>query len=173
MCTEMKTRHPRCALESRLRKAISLAEVLVVIAVLGVMAAVAIPAIDHVLSGSTASTAQKNLNFLNGAVLAFNQSNWELVLNPSMGSDDELLIFKSLCYRHPTTPAPGSPYLPATASYHATSANDTYRAEWNGRMFQIVEPGSTGAGINLLQLVDGPTSEMVYATNYQPVGPQP
>lgn len=150
-----------------------MAEVLIVIAVLGVMAAIAIPLVDHVLSGTTASTAQKNLNYLNGAVLAFNQANWELVLNPSLGADDELLIFKSLYYRHPTRPSPGSPYLPPTASYHETSSPETYRAEWNGRMFQMINPGSPGTGINLLQVVDGPTVEMVYATNYQPVGPQP
>ena len=89
--------------------AMSLVETLIVIAFLAIVAAISVPSISGLVSSSNYQTATRNLNYLNGAVIAFNQSNWELVLATSGGSDDEQKIFDSLRYRNATNPAPGSP----------------------------------------------------------------
>ena len=131
----------------------SLTEVLVVIAFLAIVVAISIPNISGLVSDSNYETAKRNLNYLNGAVVGFNDANWELVLAASSGSDDERAIFNSLRYRAATNPAPGSPYLPPTAAFAATSDTSTYRAMWNGRMFVIVVPGSNGTGLDLMKIV--------------------
>ena len=132
---------------------LSLIEVLIVVAFLAVVAAISIPNISNLFSASNYETAKRNLNYLNGAVVGFNNSNWELVLTASPGSDDEQKIFDSLRYRDPTNPAPGSPYLPETATFVASSDMTTYRATWNGRMFGIVVPGTTGTGLDLMKIM--------------------
>ncbi|MEI8313284.1 MAG: prepilin-type N-terminal cleavage/methylation domain-containing protein, partial [Verrucomicrobiota bacterium] len=126
----------------------SLAEVLIVVAVLAIVAAIAVPNISRLVTDSSYETAKRNLNYLNGAVVGFNDANWELVLAASSGSDDEQAIFNSLRYRDTTNPATGSPYLPSTAAFGATGDTSTYRARWNGRMFVIVVPGSNGTGLD-------------------------
>lgn len=131
----------------------SLTEVLVVIAFLSIVAAISIPNMVGVFSGSNYEVARRNLNQLNGAVLGFNQANWELVLAASAASDDEQKIFDSLRYRAPSNPAPGSPYLPANATFVASSDTNDYRAKWNGRMFEIVVPGTNGTGLNLMKIM--------------------
>lgn len=133
----------------------SLTEVLVVIAFLAIVASLALPSISNMLFSSSYETAKRNMNLLNGAVIAFNEGNWELVLATSTGSDDELAIFDSLRYRNPDArlAAPGSPYLPPNATFVASSSTSTYRAIWNGRLFKIAPPGSNGTGLDLMKIM--------------------
>lgn len=133
--------------------AFSLTEMLAVVAFLAIVVAVSVPSILRAVSSSSYEAARRNLNYLNGAVASFNNSNWELVLTASSGSDDEQKIFDSLRYRAPSNPAPGSPYLPETATFVASSSTNTYRAVWNGRMFGIVVPGSNGTGLDLMKIM--------------------
>lgn len=148
----------------------SLAEVLVVIAVLAVITAISIPRISDIISGTSRETATRNLNYLNGAVIAFNESNWELILTASGGTTDEERIFDSLRYRDATNPAPGSPYLPPTATFVASSNATSYRASWNGRMFSLVPAGSNGAGLDLMKIMG---SSIQPAPTNTPVQPTP
>lgn len=151
--TRSRLRTGRKPVSGRATCGMSLTEVLVVIAFLAIIAAISIPSISSLISGSSYETAKRNLNYLNGAVIGFNEANWELVLAASSGSDDEQAIFNSLRYRGPTNPAPGSPYLPSTAAFAPTSDRSTYRAMWNGRMFVIVVPGSNGTGLDLMKIM--------------------
>ncbi len=118
----------------------------------------------NVIPGTSGQTAERNLNYLNGAVVAFNQANWELVLAADASANDEQTIFNSLRYRDTNSPAPGSPYLPATAVYVASSSLADYRAVWNGRMFQLAVPSSNGVGINLLKMSGVAAQAFVTAT---------
>lgn len=148
---------------------LSLTEVLVVLAFLAIVAAISVPSISRLVSDSSYETAKRNLNYINSAVLSFNNSNWELVLATSSGSDDEQKIFDSLRYRSATNPAAGSPYLPETATFVASSDTSTYRAMWNGRIFGIVVPGSNGTGLDLMKIMG--SSVQASPTN-TPVPPQ-
>jgi type II secretory pathway pseudopilin PulG len=142
--TEFRSRPPR---------GMSLTEVLIVIGFLAIVAAISIPNMLGVFSSSRYETARRNLNYLNGAVIGFNQANWELVLATSGGSDDEQKIFDSLRYREAVNPAAGSPYLPPTATFVESSSTNDYRGKWNGRMFEIVVPGSNGTGLDLMKIM--------------------
>ena len=152
--TRSRLRAGRQAISGRATGGLSLTEVVVVLAFLAIVAAIAIPNIAGVVSSSNHETAKRNLNYLNGAVIGFNEANWELVLDVSSGSDDERAIFvNSLRYRAATNPAPGSPYLPPTATFEPTSDTSTYRAVWNGRMFGLVGPGTNGTGLDLMKIM--------------------
>ena len=131
---------------------ISLIELLIAVAVVGIMAGIGIAVMGNVISTSASQTAERNLNYLNGAVVAFNQASWELVFDADSGTSDESAIFNSLRYRDAANPSPGSPYLPATTVFVASSSTSDYRATWNGRMFEIAMPGASGTGINLLRM---------------------
>jgi prepilin-type N-terminal cleavage/methylation domain-containing protein len=137
-------------------RAFSLPEILVVIAVVAVMAAIGISMMAGVFKGSSYQMAERNLNLLNGAVVAFNEGNWELVWPVDGGSSDELAVFESLRYRAPSNPTPGSPYLPPNATFVASSNSLTHRASWNGRMYELIPEGSNGTGLDLLQIMGAP-----------------
>lgn len=158
----------------RSEAAYSLSELLVVITVIGILAAVGIPMISGLVGSSKHATAEKNLKDLNEAVLKFGQSNWELVLASSSGTSDEIAIFESLQYRNLNEDfaAPGSPYLSPMMNAPTSSSADTYRAFWNGRMYQLLSPGQPGEGIDLMQIkaVSGHTPSFSADPNYKPVG---
>lgn len=133
-------------------RALSLPEIVITIAIIGLLAAIAIPLMGRVVAGSERTVATRNLDLINGAVLAFNQSNWELVLTAAADTTDELAIYNSLRYRDPSNPSPGSPYLPENTVFVASSSADTYRARWNGRVFELLPPGTAGSGWDLGRL---------------------
>lgn len=135
---------------------------------MGILAVIGIPLITGVLPSASRETAERNLNWLNGAVVQFNQANWELVLAPASDASDEQAIYNSLRFRDPLAPTPGSPFLPSHAVFNTSSASNAYRAVWNGRMFQLVGPGSAGTGIDLLNLSGTPGPDFLTNTPVQP-----
>lgn len=151
-------------------RGMSFSEMMVVMGILAVLAYVLILGIKNVVPSVQETTADNNLNQLNAAVLKFNQSNWELALPAADGSgDDETAIFQTLQYRHPTHPSPGSPYLSGTSTLVITSDESTYRAIWNGRMFEIRPSGVAGTGVDLARMAEQ-SPEISFASGYSPVG---
>lgn len=127
----------------------SLAEALVVIAAIGILAGIAIVGISGTRGAAGASVAKGNLNILNGAVTAMNNTGQELVLNPAPDASDELAVFTALQSRDANNPVPGSPFLPADLRFVAGAETNINRAMWNGRYFQLVPEGAPGTGIDL------------------------
>jgi prepilin-type N-terminal cleavage/methylation domain-containing protein len=152
------------------KQGFSMAELLVVIAVLGILAAIGVPVISGMIPGSETAVAQRNLNLLNGALHNFKQSYWEISTAASSGSDDERDIFRSLQFRDPVDPFPGTPFLPATAKFEATSSTETYRAYWNGMVFRMYPKNAVGTGLDLLKMSET-TTAYASTTNGPPVGP--
>ncbi|MEX1119886.1 MAG: type II secretion system protein [Terrimicrobiaceae bacterium] len=125
----------------------SLPEMLVVVAVLGILAAISIPVISGLIPSSEISVAQRNLNLVNGALHNFKQAYWTI---PTNGTEEN--IFRSLQYRDPVNPLPGTPFLPATANFVSSSSDQTYRAYWNGVVFRMYPKGASGTGFDLLKI---------------------
>lgn len=86
---------------------------------------------------------------LNGAVNGFNTAHWELFLSPDPGTSDEQAIFYSLQYGAAGDPLADTPALPNNVPFVTTSSEEAYRGIWNGRYFQILEPGIVGEGVDL------------------------
>lgn len=130
--------------------AFSLTEILVVIAAIAILAGVALPVVTGVRESAERETAERNLNLLNGAVVAYNNVNRELSPGTApTGADgsDEEAVAKRLQTRDSSLP--GSPYLQAGLTLGTTASNDRYRAAWNGRFFRLLAPGEAGVGIDL------------------------
>jgi prepilin-type N-terminal cleavage/methylation domain-containing protein len=159
----------RPGLANQGERAFSLVEIMVVIGVISVLVAVLIPSITNVIPAAQEATSGVNLEELNQAVLRFNQANWELVLDATGGSDDEISIVRSLQYRAAVNPSAGSPYLEPTLSVVSSDSAETYRASWNGRVFKVLSPGMEGTGLDLAGMHAGGTRAS-FALNYQPVG---
>jgi len=128
----------------------SLVEIVVVISVLAVVVSILIPSIIGVVPGSQATTAEANLEHLNQAVLKFNHASSELTNASASDSTDEETIFATLQTRDATVF--GSPFLNSNFLPNTSTSETAYRASWNGRMFQLVSPGNTGTGLDLLLL---------------------
>ncbi len=149
----------------------SLVEIVVVITIVGIMAFLLLPSFRELLPGSRYSTALANMELLNQSVLKFNQANWELVLtNSAADTINEEKIVRSLQYRGTEASAsPGAPYLDPTLTINGTDDASTYRAHWNGHMFQLLDAGTAGDGLNLLLMTSSGTS-YTFPNGYKPVG---
>jgi prepilin-type N-terminal cleavage/methylation domain-containing protein len=148
----------------------SLPELLVTIALIGVLAAIAIQSYGGIQTAARETTARDTLAILNRALLHYSQAKWDIVLAPAPGTSDELAILRTLQWRDPVTAdlpgLPGSPYLPATFSDTPSASDSDYRLQWNGRTFELLMPGSAGAGIQVGQAT---ASTYSFPAGYQPL----
>jgi prepilin-type N-terminal cleavage/methylation domain-containing protein len=129
------------------RRAFSLVELLITVGVIAVLSAVALPVFTGWTESAAANVARRNLNFLNGAVVAFNNAKSEIDQASAADASDELAVFTLLQTADPD--AKGSPFLSTNLRCITTSSEDTYRASWNGRFFQMLAPGAAGSGVDL------------------------
>lgn len=137
-------------------RAFSLQEMLVAVAVIAIFATIAIPNIGGVFQASEKEVATRNLNMINAALNSFSQAYYDL----SGSTADTIDVLRSLQYRDPNNPLPGTPFLSQTMNFVSTSSTDTYRAEWSNNAFIMHTKGASGTGIDLLKM-----SETVSADN--------
>lgn len=129
---------------------VSLVEMVVVIAVVGILAAVAIPSISGTLGPSKKAIASNLTETLNGAVHRFNQTNYELLFTGvSASAQDEMLILRTMQYRDPVDPKPGSPYMRNDWNPATSSSTADYRIIWTGVLYKLLEPGVSGTGLKV------------------------
>lgn len=128
----------------------SMAEVITVIAVIGVLAGIVLPTIGGSLSPSKTAIARNLVETVNNAVHRFNQTNYELLFTAvSVSGQDEMLILRTIQYRNPTNPAPGSPYMRNDWNPAISSNTADHRLVWTGTLYKLVEPGQTGTGLKV------------------------
>jgi len=156
------------------RRGLSLIELLTTIAVIGTLSGVSIQSYSGLQKSARESVARDTLAILNRAVLHFSQTNWDLVLDPvNNATSDELAVLRTLQWRNPIAgqATPGSPYLPINFCDTMSSSDKDFRLAWNGRAFELLEPGTPGSG--LLTGATSAASAGVYAfpSDYQPIGP--
>jgi Tfp pilus assembly protein PilE len=129
-----------------------LTELLVVVAVLAILAAIGISVITGTVESSKANTAGANLEILNRAVRHYSQAVRELTVAPMDGISDETEVVAELKIDGSVDSRPGSPYLQPTLKITPSNDSSRYRASWNGYEFQLIEPGKNGIGIDLLDM---------------------
>jgi prepilin-type N-terminal cleavage/methylation domain-containing protein len=132
------------------RRGLSLSEMLTVVSILGVLAAIAVPIYSNTFANSESAIAGNTLETLNAAVHSFNEINYELVLNTAdSGGQNELAILHTLQYRSSTNPSFGSPYMTPTWSPTVSSSTKDFRLVWKGTLYTLVSPGTSGTGLKV------------------------
>jgi len=128
---------------------------LVVISVLGIVAAIGVTAITGTIRAAQWSTASSNLEMLNAAVRKYSHAVKELTNAADSGISDETAIFAELKIDETNNleeTRPGSPYLEPHIRLNASSDISTYRAFWNGNEFKLIGLGTNGTGVDLTKL---------------------
>ena len=134
------------------RDAYSTPELMVMIAVLGIIAAIGIGMVTGTVESSRYNTAAANLEILNSAVRQYVNAVKEFTNVPSSGISDETAVFTELKIDGSVESRPGSPYLQGNMKIVSSSDTTTYRAFWNSNEFQMLGLGTNGVGIDLLKL---------------------
>ncbi|MEM9283128.1 MAG: type II secretion system protein [Verrucomicrobiota bacterium] len=131
----------------------SLVEMVVTVAVIGLLSAIAIPTIGNVINGSKAGVAENVLQTLNKATREFSHSQWDLRSTPVASTGgDEMLILRTLQWRDPDDSGelnPKGPFMRIDWNPATSTSDEDYRLEWTGSTWRLLEPGTAGAGIKI------------------------
>lgn len=156
------------------RKALSLVEVMVTIAVIGIVAAIAIPSIGNVSEKSRLGVATNIVETLNKASRQFGHSQWDLRTTPDAATgDDELLLLRTLQWRDPGTTGelnPSGPFMKPDWNPSTSTDSTAYRAEWTGSFWRLLEPGENGAGLRIVFDGSDLGTPYVHDAGFRPVG---
>ena len=132
-----------------LRQAFSLAEIVVVVAIIGTLSAVAIANFSGLNNASRDTYAKELLERVNNAVHRFNDSNYQLKAHVVTDGSDASWIIQTLQYRKPVNPAVGSPYLANNWTPATSQSTSDYRLVWTGKLFKLLNPGDSGVGVKV------------------------
>lgn len=155
-------------------RAFSMVEALTTIAIIGILAAIAIPSIGTVTEGSRRGVATNVLETLNKATKEFSHSQYDLRVtpNPATGGD-ELLILRTLQWRDPNPSGelnvPG-PFMRTNWNPTPSTSDQDYRVEWTGSSWRLLQPGTAGAGLKIAFDGSDLGDSYIHAPDFQPIG---
>ena len=131
------------------RNGFSFIELVVVVAVIGIVSAVAIANYSGLNDSSREVFAKELLERVNNAVHRFSDSNYPMRVHVFSDGSDSSWVIQTLQYRKPVNPAIGSPYLPNNWSPEISTDVKDYRLVWADKLFKLVEPGDMGVGVKV------------------------
>jgi len=156
------------------RKGFSLAEMLTTLAVIGILAAVAIPSVGTVVEGSRRGVAVNIIETLNKAARNFSHSQWDLRTAPNAATGaDDLLILRTLQWRDPNPTGElnaSGPFMRTDWNPALSSDSADYRAEWTGSSWRLLEPRTVGSGLKIVFDGSDLGTPYVHAAGFEPVG---
>lgn len=140
--------------KGRARPAFSLAEVVITVSIISILASIAIVSYGGAMVGTKRALAVEKLEMLNGAVHRYTLAVKEISMAPQMASgNDEFLVLRyALEFRHPDEglATPGSPFVDPTYNPIVSSNSADYRMRWTGSLYELLEPGEAGTGLKVV-----------------------
>lgn len=150
----------------------SLAEMLVTIAVMGLLAAVALPSLGRVVPGSKNAIAKEVLESLNSGVSKYSQIHGgeikAIAGNDASGSE-EVGILRALQWKSPTEPDPCAPFMRTDYNPSVSGSLTDYRLVWNGAFFELRLPGVAGTGLRVSFDGSDLKRPVVFASDFVPL----
>lgn len=160
--------------QQRSASGFSLVEVITTVAVIGIIAAIAIPSVGTVVEGSRRGVAENVVQTLNKATRQFGHSQWDLRSTPSPASgDDEVLILRTLQWRDPGATGelnPAGPFMKTDWNPTTSASVTDYRVEWTGSSWHLREPGEPGSGLKIVFDGSDLGTPYVHDSAFTPVG---
>ncbi|MEM7602079.1 MAG: prepilin-type N-terminal cleavage/methylation domain-containing protein [Verrucomicrobiota bacterium] len=159
---------------TRNTRGFTLVELIITIAVIGVISAIAVPSIGNIVEGSRRGVAENVVETLNKATREFSHSQWDLRSTPVPSSGgDEMLMLRTLQWRDPDNSGelnPKGPFMKTDWNPATSTDTEHYRAEWTGSSWRLREPDEAGAGLRIV--FDGSDLGTVYVhdSGFTPVG---
>jgi len=129
------------------KHALSLVEVVISIAIIGILASIAILSLSYVVDASKQSVGRDTLEYMNRAVLHYSQAHAQIGIAADLGTEDEFGVIALLQSRD--TKLPGSPYLSPEMQFQSSSSTEEIRFYWNGKFFRMYLKGTAGTGVSL------------------------
>lgn len=134
----------------RTARGFSMTEMVWVVAIMGILAAVVITSIGQVIKGSELTAATQKMEMLNTALANYAQTGQEILYTPMPGSAaDETVVLRYLQGRSPTNPQAGSPFVSPNYQPVGSSNPDDYRLVWMGSQYALLTPGQAGTGLKV------------------------
>ena len=129
----------------------SLVELIVIVAIVGVLSSLAIPMIGKVTDASKESIAQNLVETLNNATKEFGHAQYPILTNgENNDSDDEELILHTLQWKDPGIPfGIAGPFMKLDWIPATSNVTSDYRIVWSGSYWKLVKPGEAGAGLKV------------------------
>ena len=154
------------------REAFTLVELVVTVAIMGVLAAIAIPIYSNVRDASEHALADDHVESLNRAVTTFSQNCWKLPTAAVASSNtDEIAVLRSLQYQFPASSLiPGSPFFDPTYNPPSSSNSSFLRIRWNGKSFELLDIGAAGTGLRFNSGADYKKTPYSFPSGYKPEG---
>ena len=154
------------------RRAFTIVELIVTVAIIGLLASIAIPVYSNIREASEKAAAEDHVESLNRAVTTFVQNCWKLPTAPdAVSTADELAVLRSLQYQFPSASLkPGSPYFDQTYDPPSSSNSSHLRIRWNGKTFELLEPGSSGTGLRYASGTDYKKVPVSFPNGFKPEG---
>lgn len=156
------------------RLGFSLVELVITIAVIGILSAIAIPSIGNVVEGSRRGVAENVVQTLNKATREFSHSQYDLRTTPvATSGGDEMLILRTLQWRDSDLSGelnPKGPFMRNDWNPTTSSSADHYRAEWTGSSWRLLEPDTAGSGLRIIFDGSDLGTPYVHAADFAPIG---
>lgn len=157
----------------RRRAGFSVAEMVIVITIIGILSGMVIIMVQGSYAASKEALAKSRLEMLNSALHTWSTANREIYYPPNNGNgDEELFILRTLQYRdpNPLKAQTGSPYVPPEYNPGKSSNEADFRFRWNGRLFELIQPGQDGSGLLMDFEASDFTSPHQFPEDYKPSG---
>lgn len=155
-------------------RAFSLVEMIIVVAILGIISALAVPAFTDILGNSKETLARNVVETLNGATKQFNHSQWDLLYTAKPNdTSDEIYLLRTLQWKESDAGGelnPKGPFMRNDWNPAPSSDAKEFRIEWSGSAWRLLPPGRKGYG--LLVVFDGSDLGTVFnhPANFTPAG---
>ncbi len=149
----------------------SMTEMVWVISILGILAALVISSVGSVMTGSQEAVAHQKLEMLNSALATYAQTGSEINFPAGSSSSDEVVVLHYLQGRSTTNPQAGSPFVSPRYRPVSSSSTDDYRLTWTGSLYKLLLPGQNGTGLKVPFDGTGDIGEAwVQPSDWQPYG---